>query len=421
MKSNFAYQRLLTTFNKKEEYKGIETYSRNIQSLDVLEDVITFWQPELFILDTKLSDIAKMSAMVENHFIPVIYFDSDFEEVLNQVNHYFKHENDNEDDETRKQIEYVAVDAPKEKEIIYKERVIEKEVVKTSYTSVPNKIIVIGSLWHGAGATTLAMNLARAIAERGLVVSYVEYPTLKPYMFDFLSIPMKEEEQNTKYIDYARNILERGRVLKKNFYWHDNGVNWYVIDSRYEPIDTFSYDDMLKFVYSINSTITIIDVSSKLSDVQDFLHHADEIFVCIEPDPVKFDWTSTVEREGKRSSLQRKEKVIIDFLNDIEKSEGISYQFVNMKYSKKIDVKTWAECLANKKAITSIPSISYDDLIECVWKSQILYDRDGYRELLEKHLKPIISKILPREFYDIKREGPKRDKLFGLLKRSVAK
>lgn len=425
MKSNFAFERLKTTFEKKEAYQRFETYSKNIQSTEGVNDIIEFWEPELFILDSKLPDIASMSTTIESHDLPIIYFESDFDSVLEQVESFINGENEkaNEEDE-RKTIEYVVDDRPKE--VVYKDRIIEKEVIKTSYTSIPNKLIVMGSLWQGAGATTLAMNLARAIAERGLRVSYVEYPTLKPYMFDFLSIPMKEDEYKTKYIDFAQEISTKGRIKKRDTYWNDLGVNWYVLDSRNEPISHFSYDEILKFVYSVNSTITIVDVSSKLGDkeVQSFLHHADNIFICIEPDPVKIDKLSVIEKKGDRAEVQHEERQILDYLNQIEDTEGISYHFVNNKLSKNIDRKSWLECLevGEINPITSIPSISYDHLIDCVWKSEVLYDSAEYKDILEKVLKPIIVKILPREFYELERESSSsKSKILNIFKRGVAK
>src|SRR5690606_35864917 len=133
----------------------------------------------------------------------------------------------------------------------------------------------------------------------------------------------------------------------------------------------------LKLIHSINSVVTIVDVSSNLNNpnVQDLLHFADEIFICVEPDPVKIDWLSTVTVEGKKASHQRIENEIMELLKELEEKEGIEYQFITTKFTNVINFKEWEQCL-EKEPLCYFPSFPYEVLIRNVWDSKILYDNE---------------------------------------------
>lgn len=417
MKSNFAFERLYVTLGKKSYSPDIEIHKENVVDLKTLDDVIEFWEPDYLVLDSKINEFQTMEGLLRQHHVETIPFDSDFDKVIETINELMGEEVEVEEQSDRQPIKYVTEDVPEK--IVYKDRIVEKEVIRTSFTSIPNKLVVVASMWGGAGSTTFSTNLARAIANRGLKVSYIEFPLAKPYMFDYLLIPQKEEEKHMRYTDIMQEIKSKGVVRNKDNIWSEKGIDWFVTDTRKEPIQSFTYEEMLKLTYSVNSTITIVDISSNLHnpDIQQFLHHADEIFVCVEPDIIKIDWLSEIRNGGKRTPLQRKEKLVIDFLNQIEETEGIKYQFINMKYTQMIDNKTWLQCL-EKKPLVFFPAYDYETLIECVWKSKFLYDDET--DELEKALKPAIVSILPREFYKIKKSVSKKEKfgkIIGRLKK----
>ncbi|HZH60512.1 MAG TPA: hypothetical protein VEY70_13240 [Metabacillus sp.] len=416
MKSNFAFERLIAMIVKGEFEQTVETYSDNVQNPDDLEDAIEFGNVQLIIIDTKLPDYENIQRVAEKHDLSTIYFESDFELVLERIAERFN--KGTEDNSTKRAIRYIEHKENTKPEVIYKERIVEKEIFRTSYTSIRNKLIVVASMWQGAGATTFATNLARAIANRGLSVAYVEYPMLKPYMFDYLSIPQKEVQREQKYTDFAARLKNGEKIRRREEKWNEHGVDWYVIDSRNEPISEFTYDDMLNFIYSINATYTIVDVSSYLHDkhVQSFLHHADEIFVCVEGDIVKVDWMAAILQDGRLSPVQRKEKETIDYLNQIEQKEGVSFEFINMKYTKKIDNKTFWDCL-QKKPILFFPAFHYETLISHVWNSSFLYDE--YQQELENIFKPVLVRVLPRQFYQVEKneKSKKVSNIFRILKR----
>lgn len=413
LKSNFAFERLNVEFLQYDELREVERYTKNIQTIDDLDDAIEFFKLDVVVLDMKLNQINDMSGYAKEKNVHVIYFKTDAASVMQEVIDFFNL-GEQEDVPEKKEIDYVS--RKKQTEIVYKDRVVEKEVIKTSYTSIPSKLIVVASMWPGAGSTTLAVNLARAIASRGVSVAYVEHPASKPYLFDYLKIPGKESQREISYEDFFRKINEKKIVRTKEAVWNEYGIDWYVPDTRLKPISGFSYEDMIRLSYSVNSTITIVDISSELKneDVQKFLHHADEIYLCVEPDIVKIDWLATIHENGQEVKEQREEKQVIDYLNKIESLEGIVYQYVNMKYTKKIDNKTWLQCL-EKKPLAFVPVIPYEDCLSSVWDSKFLYDSETYHQSIEKAIKPLLVRILPRQFVE-KKDGNK-----GTIKNLLSK
>lgn len=412
MKSNFSFARFKTTCISIDVLrKNLEVYPENLTTYDEVDDLLEFWKPDVVIVDTKLIELERIESLLNSNGVPFIRFDSDFDYVIEQIKQLFsldEDENKSEEDEESKEIKYIKNTQAQQEKVIVQEKIIEKEIIRKEYTSMRNKLVVVASLWEGAGSTTFSINLARAIAERGLEVSYVEYPLVKPYMFDYLSIPNKEDKERGKlYVDIAKNIEREGKRTNHTV-WKDMGINWYVIDTREEPFTSYSFENMLKFIYSINSIVTIVDVSHHLSDkiVQDFIHQADEIFICIEPDPVKIDWMSTIYVNGKEIPVQREEQRNISFLNELEKVENIKYEFIAMKYSHVIERKEFLSCL-EKEPLCYFPVIPYDEIIQSVWNSTLLYDNEKYTEIFEKALKPVIVKLLPRNFYDLKKNNTK--------------
>nr|WP_201800256.1 hypothetical protein [Aeromonas sp. Ne-1]AKO69663.1 hypothetical protein [Aeromonas sp. Ne-1] len=414
MKSNFAFDRLCTAIQKDEVLtNSTELYPKNIQEISMLDDTLEFWKPDVLILDSKLPNFDELDDFSMDKNVEVIYFHSDYEATIEYLKEQLEEFSKKPEKKPIFQIpkrqvktidpesvKAVINEQPREKEIIYKEKVIEKEIYRTSYTTVPNKLIIVGSMWQGAGSTTVAMNLSRAIAKRGLKVSYIEFPTLKPYVFDYLAIPVKEEKSNQKYREHVKSILQGKPFNRQKTVWNDFDIDWYVNDSREVPVQECTYEDILKVIYSINSTITIVDVSANFNDqhIQQLLHHADDIYVCVDPDPVKVDWLSSIN--SAESDFQREEKKIIDYLNSVEEQEGLSFQFINTKYTKKIDNKVFWEALG-KKPISFFPVVNYEDLIQMVWDSKLLYDDSRYTDIVEKALKPIILNAVPRDYYNV--------------------
>lgn len=271
-----------------------------------------------------------------------------------------------------------------QKQTVFKEKFQEKEIIRNIYQTIPSKVVVVGSLYQGAGSTILATNLARMVAKRGIDVAYVEHPMIKPYMYDYLQIHTKTEQV---YVDISREIYEEGTLKSKKDIWRDREVKWHVIDSRKEQLPGFSYENLLVLSHSMAAGVLIIDISDKWLDpeIQKFLYIADSILLCIEPDPIKFERTI--------SSVPKDEN-ILHFLNSDDRLDH--YDVVLMKDNKNIDNRVIKQMLDEEPQVR-VPFIPYEKVMNALFNMKLLYDFEDNGSIFEKSLLPIIKDLVPDE------------------------
>ncbi|MFS0783368.1 hypothetical protein [Bacillus sp. 1P06AnD] len=392
VRSDMAYQFVTKLVVRKTRFSDVEFREKNATTIKDLEDAIEFFKADLYIVDRQLEDSEGLLLLLDRFHCEYLVIENDIKAITSLINAKYglpekevvlqvEDANDSEP---------IYYDSPKkELEEARESKIIEKEIIRTQYRSIPSKVIVVGSLFKGAGSTLLATNLARMIGQRGLEVAYIEHPLIKPYMFDYLQIHIKDNP----YYDVAREIQQEGiaRSVKNSYY--QNKVHWHVIDSRKPPLQSFSYENLLVLSHSIPANILIFDISDRWLDpeVQKFLYLANEIFVCIEPDPIKMDWSQYVY-DGDTSF---REKMTIDFFE--KNKDSIDYQFVTMKYNTQIDVKLW-NVIQTKKPLGKLSYIPYPDIVEALFKRKLLYDFEDYNEWFEEELKSVLAKIVPKDF-----------------------
>ncbi|MEK4671611.1 hypothetical protein [Niallia sp. FSL R7-0271] len=423
MKSELAYQRLSNELGKDE--------AKHLKSLDDVKEAIQYSKPDIVVLDKEVSFFEDAEKLLLRFNVHIVEFDKEFAPVIEQIKTqsvFFSDEEEEYEKYIPDHVKYMEqlkkkVEKPTEQKIIYREKIVEKEIERISFTSIPPKLIVIGSLWAGAGSTTISVNLARAIASRGLQVSLVEYPTQKPYLFDYLDIHNKEDEERGKiYFDHAQLIKSDGHFTRDRN-WNEKGISWYVNDSRFPPVKNFSFDELLKLIYSISTPIKIIDISTKWNDptIRDLLHQADEIFVCVEPDPIKVDWLAQISINGQKTDFQRMENRIIDYLTEMENLNGVSFQYITTKVNDSIDMKEWHEDFIFKESLVLLDNIPYEDHMRCVWKSTFLYDNPYYKEMFEYAFKPIFKRVLPLEFHLLEQDKHQKKSIKNIFSNLIKK
>jgi hypothetical protein len=278
-----------------------------------------------------------------------------------------------------------------EKERVEKEK-IEKEFIRKVYQTIPSKVVVVGSLYPGAGSTILASNMARMIAIRGIDVAYIEHPLIKPYMFDYLQI------HDGDYSDVSREINEEGLIKSAKEGWVQDGVKWHVIDSRKAPLTSFTYENMLVLSHAMQSSVLIIDISNHWLDpeFQKYLYLADHIFMCVEPNPIKYERSYV-----PISEFDYPEKKIMDLLSKTDKLNR--YEIILMKDGEGMDNKVVKDML-HKEPLASVPYIPYQDVLGASNNIKLLYDFEQNGLIFEESLKVVISRFIPPEFLELASE-----------------
>ncbi len=289
-----------------------------------------------------------------------------------------------------------------EKERIEKEQ-IEKEFIRKVYQTIPSKVVVVGSLYPGAGSTILSTNMARMIAKRGIDVAYIEHPLIKPYMFDYLQI------HDGEYADVSREINQEGLIKSAKDGWVQDGVKWHVIDSRKSPLNSFTYENMLVLSHAMQSSVLIIDISNHWLDpeFQKYLYLADSILMCVEPNPIKYEKSYI-----SVPNFNYPEKDIMELLSKTEQLNH--YEIVLMKDGEGMDEKIVKDML-HKQPIAKVPYIPYQDVLDASNNIKLLYDFEHNGSIFEKSLKGVISEFIPSEFLELESERK------GIIKRFFSK
>lgn len=417
-----VYQQLYKGLNdpgkfRLHDFKGFSV-GPPITDFKSLVDCITGRQADLVIFDEHVSFFQKAQVMSGQFEVEFLGFCGQVDPILHEVDMFASFFDKGLLEGGLNHVSLQEGRQPNEqKEVVVKigERIVEKEIETLRYTNIPAKIIVIGSLWSGAGSTLYSMNLAKAIAERNIDVSYVEYPKIKPYLFDYLNIRELEIDLDIPYIDYAKMALQKPNESRVKGFRYE-GVQWIVNDSRLPPISRWLPEDMSKLIYSLRETpIVIVDISDNWTEptVKQFLHHVDHIYVCVEPDPVKIDWTSTVEETSGDVSVHLNEFQTLNLLQEVQKRGGIQYEYIEMKMNSNIKINTWRQCL-EKQPVSSLDLIPYEDVMAYTWQSKLLYGHPRYHKAFEKSFHPLMESFLPEAYVE-----PDGMKKAGLIKKWI--
>lgn len=400
VRSELAFNLLTKLIAKEKNLPDMEIQNRNADTVHDLEDAIEFFKADLYIVDRQLVDSDLLIAMLTQQGLGFLEIQGNVKDVLPVLKEQYGIEEEEEEP-----IDEIHYERNERQRVVVQEKVIEKEVIRTTYQAIPSKIVIVGSLYRGAGSTILSTNLARMIAERGIDVAYIEHPLIQPYMFDYLQIHQDTEKP---FHDIAREIQVEGMPRSKKNSWIKQGVKWHVIDSRKDKLPSFTYENFLVLSHTVQASVLVVDISDRWLDpeTQKFLTLADEIILCVEPDPIKYD-----RALFSSGNYRAREKKVMDFLKD---EMNDAYEIVLMKNVKEIDAKAVREML-HKKPLITLPFIPYQDIQKSLFKSQLLYDAENTKGLFEKNLMPLVSRLIPKNFMEI------NEKKGGLLKKMVKK
>lgn len=396
VRSDVAYQLLTKLIIREPSLPEIEFQKRNASTVRDLEDAIEFFNADIYIVDRQLEEAESLIDILKSNGHTFYVIEDDVKAIIPILKEEYGEEVEN------KEIHY---EKEEKQRVVVQEKIIEKEVIRTAYQAIPSKVVVVGSLYRGAGSTLLASNMARMVANRGIDVAYVEHPLIKPYMYDYFQI---HRHTDKPYVDITREIHSEGIARSKRDSWNKADVKWHVIDSRLPSLSSFSYENLLVLSHTIQANVLIIDISDRWLDpeIQKFLSLADNIVMCVEPDPIKYDWSLIQTNDYKP-----RERRIMDYLKEREFNK---LDMVLMKNVKGIDIKLVKEML-HKKPVATLPYIPYQEIQKSLFKSELLYDREQYSEPFEDNLIPLISKFVPKDF--IKIENGKKNIFQKMLKR----
>lgn len=382
MRSDMAFELVYKSIQLSKSLIGIQLPKENVSTVEQLEDYILFYEAEVYVIDKSLTNSSKMIEIVEEKGLKAIVIE-DIKAVVKVLEEEYGTEQVEESFKIFK-----PIIEEKEKETVKVEtKIVEKEVFVSKIVSVPQKTILIGSLYSNAGSTIVAMNLARMIAERGIDVAYIENPLSVPRMYDYLQI----EYSGENYVDLAQNI--KHDIISNDEFFYYKGVKWIVNDPNKQRIKEFSFNEFNLLLQLAKSTITILDISNYYTEnaILKLSQFADEVILVMEANPIK--------NEYHILNPNHAENVFYQFENN-----QVKYKILLSKTNiKGLDIKTVKEMLP-QRTFLDLPYINYEYLVKNLFESKIFYDdvENHGKEFVEKYMKELINLVLPKEYVPLK-------------------
>ncbi len=258
------------------------------------------------------------------------------------------------------------------------------EVIKTVYSNAPQINICIGSLSRKAGSTFITLNLARALSELNILVSVIELPLNKPYIFDYIGLQQRFQFDKSEVNDFQfiEDILKNTESKRKKELVQDN-IIWFILNPFVETIDNLNFDSISKILYaSKRASVNLIDIGNHLEHpaVKEHLDSFNKILIIVDPLP---------------PDILQNEKM----LKFIQKIKAAHYpvEFIINKYHKSIYLKELNQYLGFAP-LMQIPFIDSGLIYKAVYQCKVPYSMKGIKASLKKEMDLLIKKNIPDAF-----------------------
>jgi serine/threonine protein kinase len=255
---------------------------------------------------------------------------------------------------------------------------IEHKVTNPHIYTIPRKLIIVGSLFAGAGSTFVAIALARVMNHYAVPHALVEHVLNKPELYTLLF-----GERNSPQ-GYCYSVDKTYREQAEQTPDWNNGF------TELHPLppdgfaQTWSMEQSYKLLYSINQPIILLDISHHWNDpvVLELCKLASEIFVVTSPSLPKLNLPSTLKQ--------------IELLASIEK-EGKSIHCVANRIAVFSAQKEWLSTLPFLE-ICKLPEFDYTAVLQAEWGGKLFADQEAHMKLFIGQMKKILTKVLPAAY-----------------------
>jgi len=255
---------------------------------------------------------------------------------------------------------------PKQPKVVVKKEVVYEE----KYVNIPSKTIGFVSLSPKAGASFFSLNFAKALADKGLDVSYLESPYHAPgksFIYHQLGLHLDEqwEELNDHYS--IPHLIHKGTTIQSDNIYQKEGIHFFLHNPNLDAVD-WSYDHHLNMLYHSKNQFSIVDLGylrADMPDIKRMLTILDYVFIVVNPLPQEIDSNSH----------------LFDVLYE---DEHINAHYILNHFNDGINQKTLP---FDVKQTLRFPSMDFKEVCQSYYDCTIPYSN--------KHLKPVFD-----EYFD---------------------
>lgn len=270
-----------------------------------------------------------------------------------------------------------ALEVKKQIDLILKKK---NEVsVTDTHKFVKNKMILIGSLYSGAGATYVTVAIARILNQYKLTCAVVEYPTIKPELYELLN---GDHDRPDHYQFLSDLLVEENQEEKSSPLWRKDHTIWYPLRPKtYKQVE-WTLQHHYKMLYSVNCPFILIDVAEQWEEpgVIELCKEADEIIMVADAFPHRLANSKTLERLMTACQLQKIKKNV---------------HFVANRATNSFSHKEWFDMLP-WSPVCKLLNTSYEDIMASLWRGSLVQDQQQVLKKLKQEMQPLLSKMIPK-------------------------
>lgn len=259
---------------------------------------------------------------------------------------------------------------------------VEKLINVPYLKTMPKQLIVIGSLYSGAGSSFASIALAKVLNSLRVDTCVIEHPINEPYFYITLDGSMRLPRD---YSYIFPQVLEGVDIKKRSQEWQDEYITWMPSDPATGKLTNWTSEHMAKCLYGIKNAVTILDISTSWLEpgLKEILLQADHVLLVAGPEPARL---LSSEAKSIKSFIRRE-------LED--KVQVIANQVPEGRGGK---TREWLESLP-ADVISRIPGLLSSDMVHASWEGKTVFDDDP--ELVLKFTEcffSLLRQIIPREY-----------------------
>jgi serine/threonine protein kinase len=262
--------------------------------------------------------------------------------------------------------------------IIKSDRDQEQMTASHKSTSLSRKLIIVGSLYSGAGSTFIALALARVLNHYAVPHALVENIHNQPALYTLL---YGEKNVPPNYI-YSVDKAYR-ETSEKTPVWCNGYTELHPLPQG-GFTEVWCKEHSYKLLYSITQPLVVLDVSHHWDDpiVIELCRHADEIVMVSGPSLTRLKLSITDKYIHQFTQFQQ---------------EGRSIHCIANRTALFRAQKEWISALPINP-ICSLPEFDYRAVLHSEWEGKLFADQEAPLQVFIEQLKPLLKKIIPASY-----------------------
>jgi serine/threonine-protein kinase len=243
-------------------------------------------------------------------------------------------------------------------------------------TQQKTSILLIGSLYPGAGATMIGTSLARALSRHQIAQAYIEYPGNPPDLYQLLY----GEKHAPRHYRFCDDLIIRDADPGTYRGWFDGLTEWVPASPDGSP-RPWEPTDNGKLLRLVDSPVMLIDVANlwREEPVRELCRMAAAIIVVSDTNPGKM----------YRPQAARTIETLLE-----QQSRGTPLHLIANRDMPLKGRKQWLSSLFIPP-ICCFPELDSARVVQCQWQGKLCSDDSTIGEAIQASFKPLLSALLP--------------------------